>query len=277
MRPQCVAPGAIGDREARQDPDTHDDGLAEATGGGTPCEGSAQDEGDADRHREAARGELAAGRNADEDSRGGERADRHGRAIAAHQRADHEPQPREHECGEDPLVHRRAQGGAAHRTRDADGDRRGDGDAALASLEIREEQACEKDEEEGRDAGRNGERKRDDTRRPVERDHRVEGDVEEGIVERLELRRGDVGTEDATAEPRPGIVEVVILQVPVRVLPSEDRRDSRGDDAQREEQRVGGERGATRCRGGQGERAQGGAGHRAARNGAGDYAIDPAG
>ena len=52
-------------------------------------------------------------------------------------------------------------------------------------------------------------------------------------MERLQLRRRPVESV-AIVDERPGVVQVVVLQVPVRILPQQDRRDPRQHDRQRQ-------------------------------------------
>ncbi len=151
----------------------------------------------------------------------------------------HEPPQREHdERRERPLVHRVGKRSQSHRGGRADHDGACDGDPAFARAQIGEQNPRELVYEETRERCRDRQRERDDARRPTRADHPEERKVEQRIVVRLDLCGRDVPIEDAAVPPRPRVVVVVVLHVPVGVLPEQGRPRARCQDQHEKHGRV---------------------------------------
>ncbi len=134
-----------------------------------------------------------------------------------------------------PFVHRRRE--QRHGIGGEQSERRGEHDvvAAFARRQVAEQDQQRLDEEERAGAGKKPHRERDRARRPARSDHRVEREIEQRVEIRLQLGRRDVDRHPFVHE-RPRVVEVVVLEVPVRVL-ADNRGEGAGDQHRADQQR----------------------------------------
>ena len=150
-----------------------------------------------------------------------------------------EPRRRQRERRGGPLVHRGAPGRRSRGTREPDHGGSGDPDRAVGAVAVeRKEQGEDTQQEEGRHRRPGAHQEGDRARFRDGLHQRVEGQVGERVVVGLELRRGEVEAE-AAAQQRPGVVPMVVAQVPVGILAESDGaragdEDARGEDARPE-------------------------------------------
>ena len=210
VRPQSKAPRPVGDGKPASGAER------EPARGREPVARRLQQHGDEHRERHRRRGQLAPRPQSPPRFR---RRPARARDPAFAILRPHQPPEREcDECRERPLVHRIGERSDAHRRRRAEAHGARDRDRLLDRREPREQDSRELvDEESGQCRGR-GEHEGNDARRPPRADHREERNVEQGVVIGLDLRGGDVPPEGAPVPPRPRVVVVIVLQVPVGVL-----------------------------------------------------------